>query len=44
MLKAVVATSGVDPKALGDIVVGNVLQAGSGAVSARCVVVWGDWV
>jgi hypothetical protein len=35
VLKAVVERSGVDPKALGDIVIGNVLQAGSGAVSAR---------
>lgn len=36
-MQAVLERSGVDPKALGDIIVGNVLQAGAGAVSARCV-------
>ena len=35
VLQAVVERSGVDPAALGDIVIGNVLQAGAGAVSAR---------
>ena len=38
VLQAVVERSGVDPASLGDIVIGNVLQAGSGAVSARWVV------
>ena len=37
MLKAVVDKSGIDPAAIGDIVIGNVLQPGSGAVAARCV-------
>ena len=35
VLAAVVQQSGVDPATLGDIVIGNVLQAGAGAVSAR---------
>ena len=35
VLQAVVERSKVNPAALGDIVIGNVLQAGSGAVSAR---------
>lgn len=35
VLEAVVKQSGVDAATLGDIVVGNVLQPGSGAVGAR---------
>lgn len=37
VLKAVVERSGVDAASVGDIVIGNVLQPGSGAVAARCV-------
>jgi acetyl-CoA acyltransferase 1 len=37
VLKAVLDESGVDPAAIGDIVIGNVLLPGAGAVSAR----WG---
>lgn len=35
VLKAVVDQSKIDPASVGDIVVGNVLQPGAGAISAR---------
>lgn len=35
VLQAVLGRSGVDPLLVGDIIVGNVLQMGSGAVSSR---------
>eukprot|EP00425_Heterocapsa_triquetra_P001328 CAMPEP_0195058078 /NCGR_PEP_ID=MMETSP0448-20130528/6070_1 /TAXON_ID=66468 /ORGANISM="Heterocapsa triquestra, Strain CCMP 448" /LENGTH=426 /DNA_ID=CAMNT_0040088197 /DNA_START=97 /DNA_END=1377 /DNA_ORIENTATION=+ len=43
LFKEVVARTKVDPKKVGDVQIGNVLQPGAGAVTSRMAQMMGDW-